>query len=187
MESPKKRGRPSTGKAKPAATPGAKARGRPKKIEEPGSAKKVNKTPIKVAVPAKKKGRTPKISGKQAEKTIEQPARKIGRPQKKKRPVYVPTGRPLGRPPSGNPVVRLNIIPTGRKPGRPKTKRGPYVPTGRPRGRPKANALVVEEEVDVAVQEVAVEEVVTPRKRGRLPFADSNIQTPSPSKLVKLF
>jgi high mobility group AT-hook protein 2 len=49
-----------------------------------------------------------------------------GRPKKGEGAVtkaYVPTGRPRGRPPSGN----------GPRP--------PYVPTGRPRGRPKGSGI----------------------------------------------
>ncbi|XP_062124351.1 chromosomal protein D1-like [Drosophila sulfurigaster albostrigata] len=184
MEAIKKRGRPSTGPKTPK-TPSGNGRGRPKKIEDPTSAKKDKKTPVKVVLPTPKKA-APKPKevagspGKKALENAEEPVRHLGRPSKKKPYSYVPTGRPLGRPPSGNPTTKLTIIRTGRKPGRPKAKRGPYVPTGRPRGRPKVNQLVVDdsEEVD--------EEPGTPKKRGRQQLAD-NIKSPSPSKLIKLF
>jgi len=63
-----------------------------------------------------------------------------GRPKKGEstvRKAYVPTGRPRGRPPSGN----------GPRP--------PYVPTGRPRGRPKGSGVTKKKMPEAAKKALA--------------------------------
>ncbi|KAL7729011.1 hypothetical protein ACLKA6_019845 [Drosophila palustris] len=164
VPTPKKPGRPRKAKARVSITGTGKQRGRPRKEPIPVQENSGNDE--------QDAANSPKSEPKQRKR---KKVRKLGRPRKHHpsdgeenndgKDAKIP--RPVGRPPTG--AVKWNIVRTGRKVGRPRTKRAAKnnnVKTGLLRIR-KPKEIILSLEIEPLTDEMLMEMVCTPTKRGR--------------------